>query len=30
MANTQKVFFRGTEVEGRQEMTAVFKASVMA
>lgn len=30
VANTQKMFFRGTEVAGRQEMTAVFKASMMA
>lgn len=28
MANTQKMFFRGTEVAGRQEMTAVFKALI--
>lgn len=30
VANTQKMFFRGTEAAGRQEMTAVFKASMMA
>ena len=28
VANTQKMFFRGTEVAGRQEMTAVFKALI--